>query len=123
MERKCQSQDRGIAETQNLLATAMIPIINLAETFKTQFSSNPAARTLLSDALTLVGQAQFHLSVRRCYMIRAVLKKKFHSLCNISTLITTQLFGDDVLKRYEVLEFTCIYWKRAVSKRKIWIYL
>ena len=93
MERKCQSQDRGIAETQNLLAMAMIPIINLAETFKTQFSSNPEARTLLSDALTLVGQAQFHLSVRRRYMIRPVLKKKYHSLCNISMPTTTQLFG------------------------------
>ena len=97
MERKCQSQDRGIAETQNLLATAMIPIINLAETFKTQFSSNSEARTL-SDALTLVGQAQFHLSVRRRYMICPVLKKKYHSLCNISMPITTQLFGDDVSK-------------------------
>ena len=31
-------------------------------------------------------------------MIRPNLKKKYHSLCNISTPITTQLFGDDIAR-------------------------
>lgn len=31
-------------------------------------------------------------------MIRPNLKKKYHSLCNISTPISTKLFGNDVAK-------------------------
>ena len=53
---------------------------------------------LLSDALTLLGQVQYNLSVRRRYIIRPNLKKKYTSLCNISTPISNQLFGDDIAK-------------------------
>ena len=60
--------------------------------------SNEKAWTLISDSITLLGQAQFNLSLRRRYMIRPSLKKKYANLCNINTPISTFLFGDDVHK-------------------------
>ena len=98
MNKRAQTQDRGIVETQNLVSTAMVPIIKLAELLKSQISANSEAKGLMSDALTLLGQIQFSLSVRRRYLIRPTLKKKYHSLCNVSSPITGNLFGDDLTK-------------------------
>ena len=98
LDRRAQSQDRGIVDIQNLVATGITPIIKLAEILTPQISSNKQAKDLLSDSLILLGQVQYNLSARRRYMIRPNLKKKYHSLCNISTPITTQLFGDDIAR-------------------------
>ena len=65
---------------------------------KDHIQANAKARTLLSDSITLLGQAQFSLSLRQRYIIRPYLKKEYVSLCNINTPITTFLFGDDVQK-------------------------
>ena len=56
MNKQSQSQDRGIQDIQNLVATGITPIIKLAEILKPQIMSNPEAKTLLSDSLTLLGQ-------------------------------------------------------------------
>jgi len=98
MDRRSQSLDRGIVETQNLVAAGITPIIKLAETLKQHISSNPEAKSMISDALVMLGQVQYSLSVKRRYMIRPVLKKKYHSLCNVSMPISDKLFGDDVSK-------------------------
>lgn len=76
----------------------MIPIIQLAEKLKPHIVANSDAKALVSDSLTILGQVQYQLSVRRRYMIRPNLKKKYQSLCNISTPISTKLFGDDIAK-------------------------
>lgn len=98
MDRQTQSRDRGLVDTQNLLVTSMVPIIKLAETLKSHIALDSSVRGMLADALTLIGQVQFNLSVRRRYMIRPVMKKKYHSLCNVSMPVTTKLFGEDVSK-------------------------
>lgn len=104
MNKRTQSQDRLIVQTQNLVAAGMTPIIRLAEVLKTQISANAEAKSLLSDALTLIGQVQFNLSVRRRYMIRPALKKKYYPLCNISQPVTTKLFGDEVAKEIKACD-------------------
>ena len=98
LDKRAQSQDRGIVDIQNLVATGMTPIIKLAEILKPHIQGNNEARSMLADALTLMGQVQFNLSVKRRYLIRPNLKKKYSGLCNISTPVTTKLFGDDVSK-------------------------
>ena len=98
LDKRAQSQDRGLVDIQNLVATGMIPIIKLAEVLRPQLQGNAEARTLIADALTLMGQIQFNMSVKRRYLIRPNLKKKYFGLCNISTPVTTKLFGDDVSK-------------------------
>ena len=98
LDKRAQNQDKGIQDIQNLVATGITPIIKLADVLKSQFIANKEAKTLLSDALTLLGQVQYNLSVRRCYIIRPNLKKKYTSLCNISKPISNQLFGDEIVK-------------------------
>ena len=73
----------------------MTPIINLAEVLKPHIQGNKEAKTRTADALTVMRQVQFNLSVRRHYLIRPNLKKKYFGLCNISTLLTTKLFWAD----------------------------
>jgi hypothetical protein len=59
---------------------------------------NQKAKEYISDALTMFGQVQYQLSLRRRYIIRPNLKKKYKNICNQSTPITSQLFGDDITK-------------------------
>lgn len=105
LDKTVHSRDRGISEVQNLVAAAMIPMVKLAETLKSNGATlNTGAKTLLSDSLTLLGQVQYNLSVRRRYNIRPHLKKKYFGLCNFSMPITSKLFGDDVAKEIKACE-------------------
>ena len=74
----------------------MVPIIKLVSLLKTQLYDE--AKSSISDVIKLFGQAQFNISLRRRYMTRSFLKKKYSSLCSIQTPITGQLFGDDLNK-------------------------
>ena len=96
--KKAQTYDRFLRDIQSLLATRIIPIIKLAEILKGQIKNNKEAKQMISDAVTLIGQAQFNLSLRRRYMIRPQLKKKYSNLCGVNTPITSFLFGDDIQK-------------------------
>lgn len=98
LNKRAQSYDKSFSDIQNLVAVGMVPIIKLADLLKSQIATNQEAKTLFSDVITLMGQVQYNLSLRRRYLIRPQLKKKYHSLCNINMPITTKLFGDDVLK-------------------------
>jgi hypothetical protein len=104
LNKRTQTQDRSIVQTQNLVASGMTPIIRLAEVLKPQIMANQEAKTLLCDALTLMGQVQFNLSIRRRYMIRPALKRKYYPLCNISQQITNKLFGDEVSKEIKACD-------------------
>ena len=94
--KKAQTYDKAFQDIETLIATGMMPIIKLVSLMKSQMSDE--AKSSVSDAITLLGQAQFNISLRRRYMIRPFLKKKYSALCNIATPITTQLFGDDFNK-------------------------
>ena len=98
MPQRAQTYDKSFRDIQSLIATGILPIIKLASLLKPQIKSNVEAKTMIADALTLFGQAQYNLSLRRPYMIRPQLKKKYSNFCNINTPITTSLFGDDVQK-------------------------
>ena len=76
LDKRAQSQDRGLVDIQNLVATGMIPIIKLTEALGPQLQGNAKARTLIVDALTLMGQIQFNMSLKRLYLIRPNLTKK-----------------------------------------------
>ena len=76
----------------------MIPVIKLSKLLSSQISKNSDAKTLISDAIIRLGQAQFNLSLHRRYMIRPFLKKKYSNLCSLNTPVTSSLFEDDVQK-------------------------
>ena len=52
-------------------------------------------------------------------MIRPNLKKKYHSLCNISTPITTQLFGNDIARDVKNCDSMVSFGKDKASFRMI----
>ena len=78
--KKAQTYDQFLRDIQTLLAKGLIPVIKLAELLREQISQNNEAKTMISDAITLLGQTQFNLSLRRRYMIRPNLKKKYSNL-------------------------------------------
>ena len=98
LDKRAQTQDKGFQDIKNLVATGITLVIKLAEILKPQIMANSQAKTLLSDSLTLLGQVQFNLSIRRRYFIRPNLKNKYHSLYNISCPITDKIFRDDIAK-------------------------
>ena len=75
IQKKAQTYDKAFRNIQSLIASGLIPMFELHTVLKDQIQSNGKARTLLSDSITLLGQAQFNLSLRRRYMIRPYLKK------------------------------------------------
>ena len=98
MNKRAQGYDKYFSDTQNLVAAGMVSVIRLAEAMKGQIASNPEAKDLMTNTLTLMGQIQYNLSIRRRYMIRPHLKKKYQNLCNYNVQITSNLFGDDLAK-------------------------
>lgn len=94
LEKKGRSYDRLLVEIQNLVATGIVPIIKMAEVMGSNLSQ--PAKEYISDAITMFGQVQYQLSLRRRYIIRPNLKKKYKNICSQSTPITSKLFGDDI---------------------------
>lgn len=99
LPKRAQTYDKSFSDIQNLVATGRVLIMKLADILKSQIAGNQEAKTLFSDVITSMGQVQYHLSLRRRYLIRPQLKKKYQSLCYINNMpITMKLFGDDVQK-------------------------
>lgn len=98
LPKRAQTYDKSFSDIQNLVAASMVPIMKLADILKSQIAGNQEAKTQFSDVITLMGQVQYHLSLRCRYLIRPQLKKQYQSLCNINMLITMKLFWGDVQK-------------------------
>jgi hypothetical protein len=96
--KKGQSQDRCLVDIQNIVAAEMVAVVKLASVLKHHIKSNVEAKSILTDLISLTGQVQFNLSLRRRYQCRPFLNKKYTNLCNINVPITTKLFGDDLAK-------------------------
>ena len=104
ISRRAQTYDKAFQDIQTLIAVGLVPIIKLTKIMKGKLSEE--AQDAITDSITLLGQAQFNLSIRRRYMIRPHLKKKYSALCNIATPVTSQLFGDDLNKEIKKCDTT-----------------
>ena len=104
LNKRVQSADKNFRDTQLLVAAAIMPIVKLAALVKAQMSITPEIKACISDAITLMGQVQYNISLRRRYMLRPHLKKKYSSLCNLNTPISSLLFGDDVAQEIKKCE-------------------
>ena len=103
-----------IRDIQPLLATGIIPIIKQSELLKSHISKHVQAKTRISDAITLLGQAQFNLSLRKRYTIRHYLKKKYSNLYSLTTPVTSFSFGDDVQKEIKECVLACLWPKISI---------
>ena len=99
-----QTNDRLLVDIQNIVAAEMVAIVKLASVLKQHITGNKEAKGILSDLITLTGQTQFSLSLRRRHMCRPYLDKKYSGLCNINVPLTTHLFGDDIAKEVKNCE-------------------
>ncbi|WAQ99028.1 POL-like protein [Mya arenaria] len=95
--------DKLMVDIQNLVADGIGLVLKLVNLLKDQ-SLGTEAKGVLSDTLTILGQTQYNLSMRRRYMIRPALKKKYAGLCNLSTEVTKKLFGDHIDKEIKSCE-------------------
>ncbi|XP_052244724.1 uncharacterized protein LOC127853924 [Dreissena polymorpha] len=99
LDKRTRSVDRLFQDLQNLLAAGMVPVMKLAEMLRGNLPAKEQTKQLVSDSLTLLGQVQYNLSIRRRFLIRPnIPNKKYRALCNFDTPITCQLFGDDISK-------------------------
>lgn len=98
LDKKSRTYDRLFQEIQSQLASGMVPLFKLIEILKPAIMASSEAKQLISDSLTMLGQVQHSLSIRRRYLIRPQINKRYKNLCNISMPVTTFLFGDDISK-------------------------
>ena len=81
------------------MATAgLLPVLALTKAVKLFIPQVPEVKTYISEILTIFGQVQFNLSLRRRYLMKPFVKSQFSALCNMKTPISTYLFGDDLQK-------------------------
>jgi hypothetical protein len=88
-----------MVDIQNLVVSGLGPVVQLLEYVKKNNLMKNEAKCIFSDLLTVLGQVQYNLSLRRRYLTRPYLKKKYSSLFGISMPITTKLFSDDVRRQ------------------------
>lgn len=75
-------------------------MINLAEMFKKNKFDMKQRKKYVSDAITLACNAMYETNVKRRYILRSYVHKKFQQLCSASTPIEEKsLFPSDVTKR------------------------
>ena len=106
MNKYSHLQDKAWVDIQNLVSVGLAQVIQLAEVIKPHIVKDNNARSMVSDILTVLGQVQYNLSLRRRHIIRPNLRKKYSALCNMSMPVTTKLFGEDISKDAKTCDST-----------------
>jgi len=115
LNKRAHMQDKALVDIQNLVSVSLAQMIKLTDVLKSQMTVNKEAKKLSSDIFTVLGQIQYNLSIRRRYLIRPSLTKKYSSLCNVSMPITTKLFGDDIGKEIKNCESVLSLTRKSFS--------
>ena len=89
--------DNAMQRCQKLILASVCAMLH------TCAQSTPEARPSLIHALVLAMSGNREINLRRREFLRPHLNSKYSGLCNSSTPITTELFGDDVNKEIEQL--------------------
>ncbi len=84
-------------KAQKLLLSAVCAILKACETVTGD------VRTTLTHALVLAMSSNREINLRRRDALRPHLNSQYSALCNPSTPITTELFGDDITKEIDQL--------------------
>ena len=101
-----RSSDIRMRKIQVRLTRGLVALARLADSLlshkKKGTSPNlGAALDMALQSFTLVGNANYELSLRRRETLRTQLNPQYGRLCYQSTPITENLFGDDITKRVE----------------------
>lgn len=110
-----QQRDKTLQDAQRILGLSIVPMISLAEMFKTNKFEMIKAKKCVSDAITLACNAMYELNVRRRFILRPFVHKRFQQLCAATTPIEGKtLFPYWHYKTYE-RNFWCVKNKQAIN--------
>jgi hypothetical protein len=91
-----KGRDSLLKDAQKNLISGIVPIIKLAELFKEKKVTPASAKTLLAESLSTLAFTAYDLSLKRRFLLRPELNKKYFAICGSETPVTKQLFGDDL---------------------------
>ncbi|KAH3872872.1 hypothetical protein DPMN_036095 [Dreissena polymorpha] len=91
LDKKSHANDRLLVDIHNLVASGFAPIIKLADLLNSHISAE--AKNCISYCLTILGQVQYHISVRRRYMIRPCLRKNIRAYVRCQCLSQLNYLG------------------------------
>ena len=96
---KLCTQDSKMQEMQKYFVKDLIPIVELAnQCCKNEYLDIANTRSLLSDAMSLLGNGLLSLSHRRRSILRPYFNDKFKPICNYDVPVDSLLFGTDGMK-------------------------
>jgi hypothetical protein len=95
-----QQRDKILQDAQRILGLSIVPMISLAEMFKTNKLEIKKLKKCVSDGITLVCNAMYEINVRRRFILRPFVHKEFQQLRAATTPIEEKtLFPTDITKR------------------------
>jgi hypothetical protein len=104
LPRPAHTQDSKMQEVQKYFVKGLIPIVKLAnQCCKNEPLDIANTRSLLSDAMSLLGNGLLSLSHRRCSILRPYFNDKFKPICNYDVPVDSLLFGNDGMKALKEL--------------------
>ena len=99
LPRPAHTQDSKMQEVQKYFVKGLIPIVKLAnQCCKNEPLDIANTRSLLSDAMSLLGNGLLSLSHRRRSILRPYFNDKFKPICNYDVPVDSLLFGTDGMK-------------------------
>ena len=106
LQAKTRSTDIKIQKVQQAILTGVVPTVRTVESLMGMVSATPgqpadikAEITKLLDAVSILGQANYELNLRRRELIKPDLNQQFGGLYTTQVPITGLLFGDNVTDR------------------------
>ena len=104
-QKKCDLQYAGIQKTLVKVSAAILKLNEAAATNAPDRVSKVNSLQVTTDALTMLNQASYEISLKRKSYLKSVLKPEYHGLCSSTKNITSFLFGDDLakdIKEYDI---------------------
>ncbi len=95
LKQSARTTDSAMQKCQKLFTSAMYAIIQACE------KVTDDVRMILTHALVLAMSGNREFNLRRRELLRPSLNAKYTTLCNPSTPITSELFGDDISKEID----------------------
>ena len=92
--------DSAVQDVQKIMGLSVSPLISVYQMLSGSSELSIAdAKKLIMDSITLICNAHFELSIRRRYLIKRFLKRRFHQLCAPSNPVGETLFGSELTQK------------------------
>ncbi|XP_031574346.1 uncharacterized protein LOC116308113 [Actinia tenebrosa] len=111
LSQNTKATDRAFQKSQQYFITAMYAMMSACE------KATGEMKSVLAHSLVLALAGNRELNLRRWESLRPELNSQFASLCNPTTPITDQLFGDDIGKEIDEVNKANRLSKKMSSKR------